>query len=67
MVVARGEGVEVVEAMDCDGVLRGIVADSGRVAGNFALSDVVSCLCTEKEAITTEDGVRSEGGTLYTM
>lgn len=66
MVVARGEGVEVVETVDGDGVLGGIVADSGGVAGDLALGDVVGSLGTEKEAITTKDGVCSERGTLNT-
>ena len=66
VVVARGEGVEVVETVNGDGVLRGIIADSSSVAGNVALGDIVSSLGTKKEAITTDDGVCSESGTLDT-
>ena len=66
MVVARGEGVEVVEAMNSQGILRGIIANSSGVAGNFSLGDVVGSLGTKEEAITTEDGVCSESGTLDT-
>lgn len=64
MVIARGEGVEVVETVDGDGVLRGIEAERSRVAGDFTLGHVVSSLGTEKETITTEDGVCGERGTL---
>jgi len=66
VVVARGEGVEVVETVKGEGILGSIVAESSRVAGNFALGDVVSSLGTKKEAITAKDGVRSECGTLGT-
>jgi hypothetical protein len=64
VIVARGEGVEVVKTVQGDGVLRGIVADGSGVAGNLSLSDVVSGLRTEEEAIPTEDGVGGECGAL---
>lgn len=66
MVVARRERVQVVETVKGDSVLGGIVTDSSGITGNLALGDVVSSLGTKQEAITTEDGVRGEGGALYT-
>lgn len=66
MVVARGEGVEVVETVNGDSVLGGIVAKSSGVASDLALGDVISTLSTKKEAITTEDGVCGKSGALYT-
>jgi hypothetical protein len=66
VVVARGEGVEVIETVNGQGVLRGIIAESSGVAGNFALGNIVGSLGTKEEAITTEDGVCGEGGTLDT-
>lgn len=64
VVVARGEGVEVIETVKGDGILGSIVTDSSGVAGDLALGDVVSSLGTKKETITTEDGVCGESGTL---
>lgn len=66
MVVARGEGVEVVETVNGESVLRGIVTDGSGVTGNLALGDVISSLGTKEEAITTEDGVCGESGALHT-
>lgn len=65
MVVTCGEGVEVVEAVNGDGVLRSTVTERRGVASNLALGDVVSSLETKKETITTEDGVCGDSGALY--
>lgn len=64
VVIARGEGVEVVETVKGDGVFGGIVTDGRGVASNLTLGDVVSSLGTKKETITTKDGVCSESRTL---
>jgi hypothetical protein len=64
MVVARGEGVEVAETVEGDGILRGRVADGRSVAGDATLGDIVGSLRTGEEAITANDSVRSEGRAL---
>ena len=64
VVVARGEGAEVAETMEGDGVLGRAEARSGGVARHLALLDVVRRLRTEEEAIAAEDGVRGESGPL---
>lgn len=64
MVVAGGEGAQVPEAMDGDGVLWGGVTDGAGVAGDLALGDVVGSLGTDQETVTTENGVSGEGRAL---
>ena len=64
MVVARREGVEVVEGVNGNGILGSIETDGSSIAGNLALGDIVSGLGTKKETITTEDSVCGERGAL---
>ena len=64
VVVARGEGGEVAEAVEGDSVLGGAETSSSGVTGHLALLDIVGRLSTKEEAVTAEDGVSSEGGSL---
>jgi len=64
VVVGRGEGLEVIETVEGNSVLRGIVSNGGSIAGDVATSNVVRGLGTDKETITTQNGVRSESGAL---
>lgn len=64
VVVAGRECVEVVQGVDSDGVLWGVVANSGSVLGKLALGDVVRCLSTNEETITTNDAVSGESRAL---
>jgi hypothetical protein len=64
VVVRRGEGIEVVETVQGDGVFGGIVPDGGSVAGDVATGDVVRSFGAEKEAVAAQNGVCSESGTL---
>lgn len=50
--------------MDGNGVLGGVEADSGGVAGDLAFGDVVGGLSTDEETVTAEDSIGSEGGAL---
>ena len=65
MVVARGESAAVAETVEGDGVLGCAETGGGGVAGDLALSDVVSGFSTEKETVTANDGVSSQGWALY--
>lgn len=65
VVVRGGEGAEVVEAVEGDGVLRRVVAESGGVAGHLALGDVVGGLDTGKETVASQNGVGGEGRALW--
>lgn len=60
MVVAGSKRRSVTQAVDSDGIVRSAKADSSRVTGEASLGDVVGSLGTEKESVTTEDGVGSE-------
>jgi len=64
VLVARGEGVEVVETVNGDSILWSVITDSSCITGDLALSNVVGSLGTKKEAIATEDSIGGEGGTL---
>jgi len=64
VVVAGGEGGEVSETVDGDGVLRGGEADGTGVSGDSTGGDVVGSLGTDEETVTTENGVGGEGGAL---
>ena len=64
VVVARGDQVEVVQALERNRVLRRAEADRGSVARHLALGDVVRRLSTEQEAVAAENGVRGESGAL---
>ncbi len=65
VVVACSEGAQVGETMESDRVLRGRETDCSRVLGDTAFSDVVGCLSTNKEAITTEYSVSSKCKALH--
>ena len=65
VVVARGKGAQVGEAMESDRVIGCREAASSRVLGDTAFSDVVGCFSTDEEAITAEDSVGSECETLH--
>jgi hypothetical protein len=60
VVIAGSERRRVTQAVDSDGIVWGAEANSTRVTREATLSDVVRCLGTKEESITTEDGVGSE-------
>ena len=60
VVVAGSESGSVAQAVEGDSVVGSAEADSTRVTGKTALGDVVRSLGTNKESVTTEDGVGSE-------
>ena len=64
VVVGRGKGGEVAQAVEGDGVLGSREANSTGVAGDGARGDVVGGLGTDKEAVTANDSVGGEGGAL---
>ena len=64
MVVAGGEGLQVVKTVEGDGVVGSVEANGGGVTGDVTLSDVVCGLSTDEETITSEDGVSGEGRAL---
>ena len=64
MVVAGREGVQVVQGVDGDSVLRGVVTNGASIAGDVPTGDVVGGLSANEEAIATEDSVGSEGRSL---
>ncbi len=64
VVVAGREGVQVVQGVDGDSILRGVVTNGASIAGNVPTGDVVGGLSANEEAIATEDSVSSEGGSL---
>jgi hypothetical protein len=64
VVVAGGEGLQVVKAVNGHSVFRRVVTKSSSVTSDVALSDVVSSLSTNKESITAQNGVGSESGAL---
>lgn len=64
VVVGRGEGLEVVETVEGNGVLRGVVPDGGSVAGDVPTGNVICGLGTDKETVATQNGVCSESGAL---
>lgn len=66
VIVARGECLEVIEAVDGDGVLGSVEADSGGVASNVAFGDVVCGFCSDEEAFAAEDGIGRECRALAT-
>jgi len=64
VIVRCGEGVEVVETMQGDGVVGDVVPDGGGVAGDVATCDVVRSLGAEEETVAAQNGVCIESGTL---
>ena len=65
VVVRSGEDVQVVESLEGDGVLGCAETSGGSVAGDLALSDVVSGFSTKKETVTANDSVSSQSWALY--
>jgi hypothetical protein len=64
VVVGCREGAEVSETVDGDGVVGGRVADGSGVSGDGTGQDVVGGFGTDKGAVSTENNVRGESGTL---
>lgn len=64
MVVASAEGREVAQTVKGDGVLGSGESESSGVSGDGARGHIVRGLATDKETISTDDGIGSESGTL---
>jgi hypothetical protein len=64
VVVRGGEGGEVAESVQGDGVLWGRETDGSGVSGNVARGDIVRSLGSDEETVTAEDSVGGEGGAL---
>lgn len=64
VVVTGGVSVEVVDSLKGNGVFGRVVANGSSIAVDAALGNIVRSLGTEEEAITTNNSVGSEGGTL---
>jgi len=64
VVIARGKGAQVGEAVESDRVLGCRETDGSRILGDAGLSDIVGCFGTDEEAITTEHGVSGKCGAL---
>ena len=64
MVVRSGKGGQVSETVEGDGVVGGGVTESTGVSGDGTGSDIVRCLGTNKETISANNSVGSEGGAL---
>jgi len=67
MVVASTEGVEVMQTMKGNGVIRSAVAESCSVACDIAPAYVVSCFGTKQETVTAENSISSESRSLFTI
>jgi hypothetical protein len=67
VVVAGGESIAAVEGVEGDSIVGGVVTEGSSETGDIALSDIVGSLTTEEEAVTTDDSIGSEGGTLNKM
>lgn len=64
VVVRSGKGAQVVSGGDGGAVLRGDVADSGAVAGQGSLVDIIASAGTGKETLVADDGIDVGGGAL---
>ena len=64
VVVRGGKGGEVAETVESDVVDFGGVAESTGVSGDGTRGDVVRGLGTDQEAVTADNGVGGEGGSL---
>lgn len=64
VVVASGEGLEVVQTVEGDGILRGIVAQSSSIAGDVPATDVVGGFGANEETVTAKDSISGEGWAL---
>ena len=60
-VVVRGRvGGPVAEAVEGDSVLGCAETEGGGVSGDGSRGDVVGCLCTDEEAVTSDNRVSGE-------
>ena len=64
VVVGRVEGVELVQAVERDGVVGVRVAERGGPLGDRAVRDVVRGLGADEEAVAADDGVSGDGRAL---
>ena len=64
VVIAGREGVQVVQGVNGDSVLWGVVTNGTSITGDVPASDVVRSLGTNEEAIATKDSVGGEGRSL---
>jgi hypothetical protein len=64
VIVAGREDAQVVSGGDGSGVGGGLEADSGAVAGDLGLLDVISSGSTSEETLVADDGVDAGGGAL---
>ena len=64
VVIRGGEGRQVAEAVERDGVFGRAVANGRSVLRDLAVGHVVRSLSTDKETVTANNGVGSEGGAL---
>ena len=64
MVVGRVEGVELVQAVERDGVVGVRVAERGGPLSDRAVRDVVRGLGADEEAVAADDGVSGDGRAL---
>lgn len=64
VVVRSGEGGQVSETVKGDGVVRGGVTEGTGVSGDGTGGDIVRSLGTNKETVSANNSVGSEGGAL---
>lgn len=64
VVVASGEGLEVVETVSGDSVFSSVVANGSSVARDCAFGDIVGSLSTNEETVATDNSVSGEKGAL---
>ena len=64
VVVASREGLEVVQTVEGDGILRGIVAQSSSIAGDVPATYVVGGFGANEETVTAKDSISGEGWAL---
>jgi hypothetical protein len=64
VVVGSGKGGQVAETVEGDGVVGGGVTEGTGVSGDGTGSDVVRSLGTDKETVSANNSVGSEGGAL---
>jgi hypothetical protein len=57
--------VQVVKAMEGDGVFGRIIPNGSSEAGNFAFSNVVGGFTTDKETVATKNGISNKGRSLW--
>lgn len=67
VVVGRGEGMEIVQAVHGDRVFGRAVAYSGRPAPDFALGNVICGLRSNEESVASQDSVCGESRPLCVL